>query len=202
MNLPNVRAICLQDSKSREERLASHLSEVGIEWKRFEGIDAKRWGLAPTHTYEVDNPHSGYLADRKHVGMQLSHYTLWTILKETGAEEMTILEDDVLFDADWKWRYTLARHSLPEDWDILMIGSGHTQYRPCVQVNGNVWDVKWPITTHAYIVHQRACDTLLRTQRYAGAPIDISLTFRSFPFLNVYTVLPRLAVQYDTIIDP
>lgn len=202
MNLPNVRAICLQESPGREERLREHLSDAGIEWKRFEGISAARWGITTTETYELDNPRSGYIQERKHVGLNLSHYTLWTIQKELGLEEMTILEDDCIFDVDWRPRYTEARKHLPDDWHILLIGSGHSKHKPKTQISGDIWEVFWPVTTHAYIVRNTALDILLETQRQSGSPIDLSLIYRSYPLLNVYTILPRLAYQYQTPIDP
>lgn len=201
MSLPNVRVICLEDSPGREERLTEHLKEVGVQWTRFEGIDASRWGLTTTNTYEIDNPGSGYVVKQKHVGLHLSHYILWQIQRELGLEEMTVLEDDVLFTDDWKDGYKEARENLPDDWDFLMIGSAHCQYRHKKQIAGNVWNVMWPITTHAYIVRLKAIQTLLKTQRCAGSPIDLSLIFRSFPLLKVYTILPRLASQHNTPLD-
>lgn len=109
---------------------------------------------------------------------------------------MTILEDDALFCPDWEERYTEGRKHLPDDWDIFLIGSAHCQYRAKEQVSGPVWSVYWPITTHAYIVNAKALPTLLGTQQHSGMPIDISLAFRTYPLLNVHTLIPRIAEQH------
>jgi hypothetical protein len=49
----------------------------------------------------------------------------------------------------------------------------------------------------AECIARRAMPTLLATQRKFYAPADISLAFHSFPLLKVYTVLPRVADQFD-----
>ena len=201
MKLPNVRAITLGDTPARTARLTTHLKERGIEWTPFGGINAIRWGLHTLNTYEFDNPGSGYMTAQKHVGLGLSHYNLWTLQQELGHQEMTILEDDAIFCEDWEARYTEGREHLPEDWDILMIGSAHCQYRAKEQISGPIWAVYWPITTHAYIVNVKAIPTLLRTQQHSGAPIDLSLTLRTFPLMNVYTLLPRIAEQHLTPLE-
>jgi len=201
MKLPNVRAITLRDTPDRTARLTSHLLDRGIDWKPFEGINAVRWGLHTLNTYEMDSPGSGYLTAQKHVGLGLGHYMLWTIQQELGHQEMTILEDDAVFCENWEVQYTEARKHLPGDWDIFMIGSAHCQYRAKEQISGPVWAVYWPITTHAYIVNARALPTLLRTQQHSGAPIDLSLALRTFPLMNVYTLIPRIADQHNTPLD-
>lgn len=59
-----------------------------------------------------------------------------------------------------------------------------------------------PTCTHAYIVYKKALEKLLMTQRDIWAPIDLALIFRSFPHLNVYTVLPRICGQRGQDIAP
>ena len=202
MKLPNVHCICLSDSTGRTERLRNHMDAVGIPWTYFEGIDAKRWGLITKNPYQIDNPRTDYVIPEKHVGLHLSHYMLWRVMEYTGMEEMTILEDDVEFAPDWESQYTAARQAVPDDWDFLMIGSGLTENKPRRHVAGNVWEIFWPQTTHAYIIRKKALKLTLETQRYSYAPIDLALLFRTWPRLNVYTVQPRIAVQNGTEIRP
>lgn len=203
MKLPNVHAICLSDSPGRTERLSNHLDSVGIQWTHFEGIDAKRWGLSTLNRYILDGEDGAVLeVPQKHVGLHLSHYFLWRLMEYTGMEEMTILEDDVEISKDWESQYDLARQSVPDDWDFLMLGSGLTSEKYRRHVAGNVWEILWPMTTHAYIIRKKALKLTLDTQRYSYAPIDLALYFRTWPRLNVYTVQPRIAVQNGTEIQP
>lgn len=203
MSLPNVHAICLADSPGRTERLSNHLKLVGIQWTYFEGIDAQRWGLSTVNRYPLDGGDwQAQEVPQKHVGLHLSHYMLWRVMEYTGMEEMTILEDDVIFSQDWESQYKAARQAVPDDWDFLMIGSGLTENKPRRHVAGNVWEIFWPMTTHAYIIRKKALKLTLETQRYSYAPIDLALLFRTWPRLNVYTVQPRIAVQNGTEIRP
>lgn len=203
MNLPNVRAIVLEGTAGRTERLTEHLKSRGIQWKPFFGCDAEKWGLTTLNTYEIDHPGSNAVICQKHVGLHLSHYMLWQIHQETGEPVMTILEDDVVFAADWESQFTAAMQAMPSDWDIILVGSGHAmKHRPKSHIAGNVWEVMWPITTHAYMVNAKALPVLLKTQQHSGAPIDLALNFRTYPLLNVYTILPRIAEQHNTLIEP
>ena len=201
MKLPRTRAIVLRDTPGRTERLTEHLRDRGVPWEPYEGIDARRWALTTTNTYEIDNPGSGFVVDPKHVGLGLSHHGLWVIQKELGLSEMTVLEDDCVLSDDWEERYTEARSVLPNDWDFLMLGSAHCQYRYKEHIAGPLWSVYWPLGTHAYVLNAKAIPVLLETQRHAGMPIDLSLAMRSWPLLNVYTILPRIATQHLTPLD-
>lgn len=202
MKLPNPYAICLSDSPGRTERLTAHLKERGIDWTYFEGINAPKWGLTTKNPYQMDAPHTDYVMPQRQVGLHLTHYFLWRVMEILGLDEMTILEDDAEFDVDWEVRYREARENLPNDWDFLMLGSGLTAAKPKRQIAGNVWEVFWPVTTHAYIVRKTALPLLFQTQQYSFAPIDLALLFRSWPRMKVYTVLPRLAKQDGTEIEP
>lgn len=203
MTLPNVRGIVLERTPGRTERLTEHLNDRGIQWNPFFGCDAVRWGLTTLNTYELDQPGSNFIVDQKHVGLHMSHYMLWQIQQETEAPVMTILEDDAVFAVDWESQFTAAMDAMPADWDIVLIGSGHAmKHRPKNHVAGNVWEVMWPITTHAYMVNAKALPVLLKTQQCSGSPIDLSLNYRTYPLLNVYTILPRIAEQNNMPIEP
>jgi len=190
----NVRAIILKSTPDRTQRLSAHLAENRIQWRPFFGFDAERWGLTTVHKYTLDdNPRT---VEPKHVGLHLSHYTLWQELYWSQEESMTILEDDAQFLPGWEAQYDSAIHNLPPEWDMLFIGSGNTSGKPSMQWQGNVYDVRHPQTTHADLVRKSALQTLLATQQRAWAPIDISLEQLSFRRLRVYTVLPRIAIQF------
>lgn len=203
IELPNVHCITLGSTCNKTRILKDHLDINGIKHPKFiRGIDAHRWGLVTQNKYLMDSKNEPTTINPKHVGLHLSHYIAWTIQAQAGYKEMTILEDDCRFASRWRDAYSLARKCLPDDWDILLIGSAHTDHRNKINVSGNVWECWWPLTTHAYIVRIKAVQTLLETQEYAWAPIDISLTHRTYPLLRVYTVLPRLCYQEWTHLDP
>lgn len=182
----------------RSVALSEHLAIHDIEWIPFRGINAAKWGLTTLNPYDE----SGKIVEQKHVGLHLSHYILWQMFHKSEEHyqhgdncEWTVIEDDCRFTDDWAENYDLARNHLPEDWDMLMLGSCCTEGRPTVHIGGNVYEVKYPLCTHAYVVRGKALSTLITTQEKAWTNIDISLFTLTYPELNVYTILPRIAYQ-------
>lgn len=192
-----VRAFCIT-LPELPERLAEankHFLEMGVDCEPFHGINAMKFGLMTSHVYDVDHPHSGDRINAKHVGLHLSHYMLWTTLSFLHGDFFMVLEDDVNFAADWRKRMATAVASAPDNWDMIFLGSCNCAHKPQTKVGEDLFIINWPQCTHCYLVRQKALKVLLETQRDSWAPIDLALIFRSFPRLNVYTVLPRIADQ-------
>lgn len=166
------------------------------------GINANEAGLLTTHTYDRDHPGSGYRIPSKHVGLHLSHVMAWTTLWHLGVGYGLVLEDDALFEDGWFPRYQQALRDVPDDMDILHLGSCNTGDKVKTQVAGEVWEVKYPQCTHSYVVARKALPVLLATQQKIWAPIDLALIFNSYPQLKVYTVLPRICDQHGQDIAP
>lgn len=196
VSIPNVHAITLASTPARTERLSRHLYDRGIPWTPFEGIDAAEWGLCTKWRYNPSNLHVGQEVPQKHVGLHLSHYWLWRKFADSSEPVMTVLEDDAAFHDEWESEYRIAMESVPDDWDMLLLGSGHTSDKHRVKVAGNVWKVDGPACTHAYMIKRSALPVLLLTQKLSWAPIDASLVYRSYPHLKIYVVLPRIAYQH------
>lgn len=212
MNLTTF-CITLPETPGRRAAALKHFDECGalldLGVRVLNGIHAKSFGLMTCHPYEVDDPGSGFTIPPKHVGLHLSHYMAWTVCRHSevgsgppGSSAFIILEDDAQFEAGWQVRLVQALRDVPADADMLFIGSGNTFDKPKAQVKGEVWSVQWPQCTHAYVVWPKALPVLLETQRDTWAPIDLALIFRSFPQLNVYTVLPRIVSQRGQDIAP
>lgn len=163
MILKNVHAITLRESPERTDKLGSHLREEGIPWTSFHGINAPKWGIATTNTFEYDNPGTGYKIGSKTVGIHLSHYMLWRHLHglihyvRLFDEDpwFTILEDDCHFREGWKLRVSEAIKHLPKDWDVFFLGSCDCAGKPTRHIGGEVYEVKYPFCLHAYMVRER-----------------------------------------------
>lgn len=176
----------------------AHFREVMLEARFFDGIHAERMGLKTVFPYEVDNPGSGYNMGFGRVGCWLSHYMLWSALNLMWDDLFLILEDDVKLPPDWGARMLQSLRDVPKDFDMLFLGSCCCEGKPKELIAGEVFKVEYPLCTHAYIVARKALPVMLSTQRKCYAPIDISLSFHTMPQLKVYTVLPRIAEQFNT----
>jgi hypothetical protein len=110
-----------------------------------------------------------------------------------------VIEDDAIFPPDWQPRFDRAVADAG-DFDLLYVGSCCTGGKERVRVAGDVYEVKWPLCTHGYVVAKKALPVLIETQDAATcyAPIDISMGFHSAPRLRVLTLLPRLLEQFET----
>lgn len=191
--------LSLPEAPARAAKCRDHLRERKVyDVSFFQGIHAEKFGLKTVHTYEVDNPGTNFSIGFKPTGIWLSHYMLWAALNLLWDEHFLIFEDDVKVPEDWHPRLSQALTDTPPDFDALYVGSCCTANRPAIHVKGEVYEVKYPLCTHAIIWAKKALPVLLETQRKIYAPIDISLTFHTFSRLKVYTVLPRIFDQFDT----
>lgn len=201
MNHP--RAFCIA-MDSRWPTRQAHFASVGLTAERFHAFDGAASGLVATIPYDVDKPGTRYVINAKGVGMAISHIALWTALFHAPAQEDSwmIVEDDALFDADWSPRLCAAIAALPTDWDMVFLGSCNCNDKAQTLISANLYDVRYPSCTHAYMVRRKALPILLATNKRVYAPIDCSLVLNSFPILRVYTILPRIAAQDGTFIRP
>lgn len=208
MDLPPVFCITLRRTEARWLKEKAHLESVGINAKPFYGVDGQEWRLVTPHNYEVDHPNSGFnisksksgVVDSKLVALILSHVTLWTILQWMEDDYFMILEDDAKFPYDWREQFDLAIRSVPDDWDVLYTGSCCAGGKPATHKAGNVFEIHFPLCTHSYLVKRRAIPFLLEGCKKIYAPLDIAMANHTFPHLRVYTVMPRIAEQWDTLI--
>jgi hypothetical protein len=200
----NIRpfVITVQEMPEREAFIRRHFKEVGIEAESFGGISGELSGLVTEHKYEIDNPGSGWKIGAKPVACWVTFWAFWSALNLLPDSHFWQLEWDCQFPADWRPRVEAALRDTPADFDMLFIGSCCAQDRVKRHIKGNVYEVHWPQCGHCTIIAKKALPVLLRTQRKVYAPLDISLTFHSLPLLKVYTVLPRIANQFGTIIPP
>lgn len=160
-------------------------------------MDAVAAGLTTTHTYDIDHPGSGYVMPVKHTGLMVSHWLVWQLALQAGEEITSVMEDDVELAEDWLPRMHDALARVPEDWDILLLGSCNALDKPKRHISGCVWEVKYPQCTHWYLVRQKALGELIARHQKIWAPIDLALYHDSYPHLKVYTVIPRLARQHN-----
>jgi len=197
--------ITLRRSSSRE-RLASledHLKTRGItDWTPYYGVDAKAFGLDTRMTYDVDNPGSNFKIGTSVIGCTMSHWSLWTLLEflrehRGETDPVMILEDDARFQFNAMEKIEQAMKDLPENWDMLFPGSCCAEPHIKSTVRPGLVEC-WPLCTHCYIVNPRSLRRLIISNSMVWAPIDIQMTFTSFPMMKVFAILPRVVDQPET----
>lgn len=189
--------ITLPEYPDRARACAEHFESVGLQTTFINGVSGIKAGLMTRHTYDLDRA-TGYSIESKHVGMVLSHWTVWQICLQQPDAFFMVCEDDCIFPENWRNRYYAALRDVPEDMDILLFGHCNAADKPTTHVVGEIFDVRYPHCTHAMVIAKKAIPKLMETQTRIWAPIDIALAVDSYPHLKVFTVLPRLCEQRGT----
>lgn len=182
------------------EATKKHLEEQGVAFEPFYGLDNKICKLLPVDTFDVDR--KGDKICEVHVVAHLTHYLMWKVLSYLPEDAFWVLEYDALMEPGWREQYESAMAVLPDDWDVVFLGSCCTAGRPTTHIGNNLYEVKWPLCGHAIMFRKKALPVMLDVHQKVWAPLDIALYQDSLPKLRVYTILPRIISQRDTLIPP
>lgn len=200
-----MRTICISllEYPERKEAAEKHFNEIGMDVEFYEGINASKMNITCTKPYMEDRKVGDdlFFAGPHCTGIFLSHYSLWSALSLMPQEHTMILEIDAEFKPDWKQRLDQAMEDCPKDFDWLFIGSccaGRERFNQDKRVKGDVYEIRWPMCFHSYVLSKKAIPHLLKTNRDCFCPIDISTKLHSFKEMKVFSVLPRLSDQRGT----
>ena len=134
----------------------------------------------------------------------LSHFSVWSAIKwavESGAypkdQPFLVVEDDCKFVSDdWKEKLTEELQHVPEDWEVIYVGSCcAAPYEENKHIGGNVYRLIRGMCTHCYYVNYEGACMLMKTNQKVWCPIDIQMLVDSIPHMKFYGILPRLAYQ-------
>jgi GR25 family glycosyltransferase involved in LPS biosynthesis len=195
--------LCLPENHEKIAAAREHFELSGLkDVEFFFGIHAEKAGLSTIHTYEVDNPGSGFRVGYKITGTWLGHWMLWNYAMRLPDDIFLFLEDDAKFHENWQPRFAQAMRDVPNDFDILSIGHCCLKGHPATLVRGEVYETKHAQCTHASVISKKCLDFLVGTIRKCWAPIDCQLIFEAYPYLRTFAVIPRMVDQFDTELAP
>lgn len=200
MSLPRTFVLTVNRPIARYDATVKHLNELGIAFERFNGFDNQLCKLNPVETFDLDRV--GERIGAKHVAACLSHYLLWKCMSMQPDDAFLVLEYDVEFPADWLYRYGQAMNALPTDWQVLFLGSCCCKGRETIHIEGEIFEVRYPLCGHAIMYRKSALETLLEQHQKISMPLDIAMFYQSLPLLRTYCVLPALIGQRGTPLPP
>ena len=192
---PRTFVLTINRQIKRFDDTVEHLESIGINWERFEGMDNTVCRLNPVDTFDLDRV--GERIGPKHIAATLTHYLLWKTMLYQPDESFWALEFDARFVDGWRDQCEEAMSVLPDDWDVLFLGSCCTSGREQTHIGKNLYEVHWPLCNHAMMYRKKALPTLLDAHQRISAPLDIAMTLQSLPKLRTYCVIPRLVEQSD-----
>lgn len=211
MKHPRAFLLTVKKSEPKYSVTLDHLKSVGVSVELFFGLDAQALNLSPNNLFERNGvslgwkdgkPNQGEKIGYRPVAACLSHYMLWKVMSYMPDDAFWVLEDDAQFHPNWNEIYHGAMAHLPQDWDMVFIGSCCCTGRPTTHLGGSLFEVKYPMCGHALQIRQKALPVLLEIHQRIWAPLDIAMIHDSLPRLKVYTILPRMVEQRATFIPP
>jgi hypothetical protein len=163
------------------------------------GIHGEKFGIKAARPYLRDNPEQNWHLGAHTVAGFLSGYMIYVVAySHPEWKYIMFMEEDCIFRDGWKENLEQALKDVPEDFDILYVGHCCTQGREATHIKGNVYEVKYPLCGHCYIIARKALPVLIENCRDACIPLDVLLFDYVHEKLKVYTIMPRLADQHGT----
>lgn len=198
--IPRTFVLTVDRPIQRFTETAAHLDSLGLKWERFDGVDNQRCRLNPVETFDLDR--AGERIGTKHVAACFSHYLLWKVLSYCQEDLFWCLEYDIRLEPNFLERWDQIMQDVPDDFDIIFIGSCCCAGRETKHIKGEVYEVHWPLCGHGLCIRKKALPTLLKEHQKIWAPLDIALFYGALPKLRVYTVIPPLVGQAGTPLPP
>ena len=201
----NIKPVCiyLTDTTywmARTERAKKYFASEFIEdimWVK--GIHAENAGIKSAKPYLIDQPDGSYFIPQKTTGVNVSiMMTYAAMASHPEVDYWMMLEDDCRFVSGWQSRLKQALKDVPSDFDYLFGGSCCCADKPTGHIKGEVFEVKYPFCGHMTIMSKNGLLETMKRHLDLSSPGDIEKTISVFPFLKVYTILPRIAEQEKT----
>ncbi|MGP8014818.1 MAG: glycosyltransferase [Smithella sp.] len=173
-----IYCISLEGREDRRQAAAKSFAEVGLSGK----VD---FVIVKPHPLNIEQ------------GMYESHMTCLRRGMETGADNIVVFEDDVIFDRFDAERFKQCTQFLREnpDWKVLLLGAlirkSHKTANPFIQ------KVHYQSLAHAYALNRPYAESLAY-QPWQGIIIDT--LFRPLTD-HIYAVYPMFAFQNDCSSD-
>jgi GR25 family glycosyltransferase involved in LPS biosynthesis len=165
-----VIVINLARRSDRLANIAKQLDAYGIEFERFEAIDAQDLGI------------SGAQA------CAMSHCGVFEKYKD--ASNIFIFEDDAELTLDFNQQWNTFIDNLPDDWQMIYLGCNKIGFEK--PING-VARLLAGIATHAYGAKQSMFKSLIRASKGAE-PVDLSYMQLQMS-VPVYVAIPSMVGQ-------
>jgi GR25 family glycosyltransferase involved in LPS biosynthesis len=133
-------------------------------------------------------------------GCYESHLAVLQKIRDIGARNALILEDDAELYSDWQLNWRLGKRQVKADWDMLYLGYNLDPVavtEPPQFVTSNMLLLNDALTTHAYAVNQKCLKELItyvESNIGSGIPIDVVYA-RHFGHIKAYGIYPMLFHQ-------
>lgn len=140
---------------------------------------------------------NGNKLSRPEISLVMKHYCAFKDIVENNIQNAVVFEDDIILCDDFENKLSNYINQLPDDYDILWIGTCCNLHTPKSDPNKNVYpNQHGSRCTHAYVVSYNGCKKLLDFFPSIYQPIDwyFNTAIRTLR-MNNYWAEPELSIQ-------
>lgn len=175
-----------------------HQRDDSTSVDRLKQLIKHRTGFTESHDgireYLAAIDRKGYFLAPGKLALALGHLMIWEMARIQGYREFLVFEDDVILPDNFLEKYADARLELPSGWDLLYLEHCCCDDTP-VSPGSVIAGERYPMCMAAYLVNQKAINTLIDSLYPLNAPIDILIRVRALPNLNHFVTTPKLCNQ-------
>jgi tetratricopeptide (TPR) repeat protein len=138
--------------------------------------------------------------------LSIKHFSALHRIVSQNLDHALILEDDAVFTDEFKAVFKAATAELPEDYDMLMLGTCWEQQKRGAQFSAHLWLAQAARCTHGMLVSQRGARIMLGTLPIrspmdwqinwaVGMPLNANEKKREGPRMSIYWAEPGVVLQ-------
>jgi GR25 family glycosyltransferase involved in LPS biosynthesis len=202
-----VYVINLLHEDKRWKNVEIELKKTGIlNYNRIDGVYGKN--LSKKDIKIATTSFCKNFCTLSSIGCALSHIKTWKEIEKRNDDLALILEDDVVFESDFKIELKKKLIKVPKDFDILYVGcavgcvsKNKFDFRTLFfnkkdykKVNNDIYVPRVPLALHGYIVSRSGVKKLLKMIKKINGHIDIEILNKR-DNLNIYASDPLLIYQ-------
>lgn len=170
--------INLDRRPERWQRLQSAFAQNVGSVHRFSAIDGTDIALPPNWIHTAGS-----------YGCLCSHVDVVRKARDAGVSSVLIFEDDVVFDPQFKEKFSMFIQELPADWDMLFLGALHKD-EP-IKIAEHVARITKANSTFAYAIRGTVFDAFIELHSRAEHVLDMN-NYQLQERFKCYCFMPNL----------
>ena len=192
--------INLDRNPERLSLINKYCKDANLKYKRWNAIDGSKLNMDKLVIDGMIKPNSKMMIGA--IGCSLSHINLWK--NNINENNLLVLEDDVIIPIDFKSKFNKYLNQLPEDWDILYLGSSNI-YGKKISENllkpVDVTDSKatYNTGTYAMLINKSFVKKLISVNIPIRDNIDQTIKNNLFKCSNIFICNPPLIIHDNNL---
>jgi glycosyl transferase family 25 len=207
--IDNVYVINMDKDINRLDKVTEECNKFNIKFQRFPGVNPNTLSEEEKNKYITKFCQN--FCTNGMIGCGLSHIKIYEDVINNNYNNVLILEDDIYFEDDFHYILNNALDELPNDYDILYIGSfglsskdTYYDYNNFLKIVSNkktetnsyktIYCPEFPLGTHAMIISNKGCKKLLEIINKINYHIDFQISLNNQD-LNTYATNKKIVNQ-------